>query len=330
MPSVFDRLPSAQDLLSRPVLRRLTQSLDRQIVVGRVKQYLSELKTQVEQASSEGKLPSITGLAERIARWIAEREQLGPQVVINATGNLFHVELVHAPLAESACAAMVSAAMSGVYHSDSANKALLATEDRLAKLVGAEAAWVGSSMSACLSLVFAAHFADRRVLIRRGDVIELTDGLRLSELAKGHGVDLAEVGASNLVRLDDFTEALQSEATAWLRMGADTLDEAKQPIDIAQVRSQSSQGIIVVEVLTHATVADWTDFGLPMLPVIGDRLAAGVDLVLFSGDCWLGGPAVGLVTGKKQLIEEIKHAVNRFTAGVDPVRVSGLEAALRM
>lgn len=334
MSSVFDRIPSVQDLLARPVIRRLTQSLDRQIVTGRVKQYLGELRAQFDQATNEGKIPSLSGLAERIARWIAEREQLGPRVVINASGNLFHGGMVHAPIAEAACSAMVSSALGGVFEAEGDRqdkpRSLIATEARLAQLTGAEAAFVCNSLSGAVSLLFAVLFAHRRVLIRRGDCIEFPDGLRLSDLAKLNQVDLTELGASNLVRHDDFAEALQTEAAAWLRIGAESIGEAGRPITPAEVQKLAKAELSVIEVLQQATVADWSQYGLDQLPVVGQRLAAGIDLVVFPGDRWLGGPAVGILAGKKSLIAELQRATERFAYQVDPLRAAGLDAALRL
>jgi len=328
MSSVFDRLPTPQDLLSRPAIRKLTETLDRKVVTERVKQYLGDIRSRFEQ-SPAANVPSLTGLAERIARWIAEHEQLGPQQVINATGDLFHRGLVHPPLAESACSAMASSALCGVPQSGAGN-GLDAANRRLAKLLGAESATAANNFSAAVSLMFASLFADRRVLIRRGDVIELADGLRLSDLARDHRVDLVEVGASNSVRADDFAKALESEAAGWLRIGPAAAGGRPDAIPVRPIREKAGGEFAVVDLLLEASVRDWSNHGLGTIPVAGDSLKAGADLVVFPGDRWLGGPAVGIVGGKQALIGQMQHSTQRFAAAVDPIRAAGYDAAVRI
>ncbi|MGH9820336.1 MAG: aminotransferase class V-fold PLP-dependent enzyme, partial [Pyrinomonadaceae bacterium] len=69
-------------------------------------------------------------------------------------------------------------------------------------------------------------------------------------------------------------------------------------------------------------------YGIRDEPVIAESIAAGVDLVSFSGDKLLGGVQSGIIAGRHELIEKIrKHPLYRALR-VDKIVYAALEVTL--
>ncbi|MCP3695210.1 MAG: L-seryl-tRNA(Sec) selenium transferase, partial [Planctomycetaceae bacterium] len=99
-------MPSVTELLEKPPLQRITNSLHRNVVVQHVRGFLDQLRSQVQTASDAIPIPGASELAERIAAWILVEEIPTLRPVLNATGILLHTGLGRAPLAAEAIEAM--------------------------------------------------------------------------------------------------------------------------------------------------------------------------------------------------------------------------------
>jgi L-seryl-tRNA(Ser) seleniumtransferase len=174
----------------------------------------------------------------------------------------------------------------------------------------------------------------RHVLVSRGELVEIGGGFRIPEIMESSGAILREVGSTNRTRLEDYRGAMSEGDTALIlkvhrsnfRITGFT-EEATLP-DLAELGKE--EGIGVVHDLGSGLLVDSALLGLPPEPRPTESLAAGVDVVAFSGDKLLGGPQAGILVGKREWIERMRRNPLCRALRVDKVALAGLEATLSL
>jgi L-seryl-tRNA(Ser) seleniumtransferase len=271
--------------------------------------------------------------SEMLSRVAASR----PTRVINATGVLLHTNLGRAPLWRKAAEA-ASAAATGY-----ANLELdIETGERggrgeymgelLRALTGAEAAMVVNNNAGALFLTLIALAAGRGVPVSRGELIEIGGSYRLPELMAATGAHLVEVGTTNRTRLSDYRKALAAGPALVLKVHPANyrIEGFTETVAIAELAALAgANGIPMAFDAGSGLLDDRTPWlagppppWLQGEPGIHQALAAGADLVMFSGDKLLGGPQAGIIVGRRHLIAELRnHPVARA------LRMSGTSLA---
>jgi L-seryl-tRNA(Ser) seleniumtransferase len=202
----------------------------------------------------------------------------------------------------------------------------------LSSITGAEAATVVNNNAAATLLILQTFAAGREVVVSRGQLIEIGGSFRLPEIMVASGAVLHEVGTTNRTRLADYEQAINDRTAMLLRahpsnfrMVGFTAEVAIKAIATVAHRF----GLIAVDDLGSGALFDLTAYGLPHEPCVGDSLAAGADLVCFSGDKLLGGPQCGLIVGRQALIEQLNVNPLMRTYRVGKLTLLALEATLR-
>jgi L-seryl-tRNA(Ser) seleniumtransferase len=208
---------------------------------------------------------------------------------------------------------------------------LIHAEAVLEKLTGAQAAVVVNNNASAVLLVLSALASRRRVVISRSQLVEIGGGFRVPDVMKQSGAKLVEVGTTNKVRLSDYREALQEPTALIMRahrsnfkiIGFTEEPELKEIVDAAHQANTA-----VVDDLGSGALLDTAKYGLAHEPTVQESLAAGADLVCFSGDKLLGGPQAGIILGRQDLVEKIrKHPLARAVRA-DKIGLAGLTATL--
>lgn len=334
MSSVLRNLPSVSELLDSPPLKSLVHRVNRNVVVSGVRQFLDDMRTQVQSAAAN--VPSAGELAQKIADWIATAERPGLQPVINATGVLLPAGLGRAPLAEEALAAV--AAVSRGYANVEIDLAsgehsprTAAVESMLTKLTGAEAAIVVNSSAAATLLALAALAAGREVIVSRGQLIEVGGDYRLPDLIRASGAVLREVGTTNKTRVGDYAAAIGERTAAVLRVHAsdsaiigDTAATSLSEL-VALARPHS---LPVIDGLGSGGLIDLSSYGVKGEPVASESIRAGADLVLLAGDKLLGGPQCGIIAGRRSLVQQLARHPLLAALEADKLTLAALAATL--
>ena len=256
--------------------------------------------------------------------------------VINATGVIIHTNLGRAPLSLAAQQATQQAAagystLEFDIASGKRGSRLRHAGDILCALTGVEAALVVNNNAAALVLLLSALALGREVIISRGQLVEIGGGFRVPEVMTQSGARLVEVGATNRTRPADYEQAITDQTALLLRAHASNFKmigftEEVALADIARIAHR--HGLLAVDDLGSGALLDTAAYGLAHEPTAQESLAAGADLVAFSGDKLLGGPQAGIIVGKKALIDQLKRHPLARAIRADKLCLAALSATL--
>ncbi len=331
------RIPSVNEVLENPSLKALVDKVSHNVVVTEVRSFLDTLRTDLQQKASDFNVPNVGELADRIAKWIMTDQAPPLRPVINATGILLHTGLGRSPLAQSALDELrsVAAGYASVevdLESGERSQRVRAVDKLLRELTGAEAALVVNNNAGATLLTLAAIARDHEVIVSRGHLVEIGGSYRLPDVMEASGTVLREVGTTNKTRLSDYADAIGDQTAALLRVHPSNYvisGFTAQPTLNELVELGQKHGLPVIDDIGSGALIDFSRFGLNE-PNTADSLAAGADVVLFSGDKLLGGPQCGIVLGRHDLIDKItKHPLTRALR-VDKMTLAALAATLRL
>ncbi len=332
--STLRSLPSVEALLQRPELE--ATSLPRPLLVEAARAELAEVRTHIKKEG--GAPPEARELAARIAARAQAEQRPELRRVLNATGVVLHTNLGRAPLsdpARSALAAIAEGYSNLEYDLASGRRGERGggVERWLQRLTGAEAALAVNNGAAALLLTLSTLAAGRKVVVSRGELVEIGGSFRIPEILEKSGATLVEIGTTNRTHLRDYQKALEKhkDVGAILRVHRSNFRvqgfTAQAAIEELTALARRRR-LPLIEDLGSGALVDLSSLGLEQEPTVRESLNAGCDVVTFSGDKLLGAPQAGLVLGKKSLVERIRRDPLARALRLDKLTLAALEATL--
>lgn len=329
------QLPSVDRLLQSPDAAQLTEAYGHALTVEALRATLSEVRAAIRDNGARH-LPTETTLLDEAQQWLQGLLEPTLRPLINATGIIVHTNLGRAPLSQAALAAVqaVGRGYSNLEYDIEAGQRgsrTIHAEALLARLTGAEAALVVNNNAAAVLLMLTTLCQGREVVISRGQLVEIGGGFRIPDVMAQSGARLVEVGTTNRTHLRDYAQAITENTAALLvahhsnyRIVGFTSEPALD--ELAQLAHQN--GLPLLYDQGSGALLDVAPYGLLHEPTVQEGLAAGCDVVAFSGDKLLGGPQAGILCGRAELIGRLKRHPLARAVRADKLCLAALSATL--
>jgi L-seryl-tRNA(Ser) seleniumtransferase len=325
-------LPQVQRLLEMPAAALLSSEFGRASVTQALRHALQEAREQIAAGLLAG-APDAEALIARCVPNLAARRRRGLRRTINATGIALHTNLGRAPLATEAIAAVADVA-AGYCNLEidlatgRRGSRTQAIETLLCELTGAEAALAVNNGAAAILLALSVLGNGGEVIISRGELVEIGGGFRVPDVIRQGGARLAEVGATNKTRLEDYRAAIGAETRVLLKVHQSNFRAIgfTSAISIAQLSGLARAHDLPLVADVGSGLLQKAAGALE--PTLREALADGADLVTCSGDKLLGGPQAGLILGRKSLVDPLRDHPLLRAIRLDKLSLAALEATL--
>ncbi|GAB6180460.1 L-seryl-tRNA(Sec) selenium transferase [Desulfotomaculum defluvii] len=335
--TLLRELPKVDQIMLHEVIAKLLLTTPRAVVVESIRNSIDSIRSAI----LDGQLDDLKQVQEMVIQkavtLVEKQTQPNLRRVINASGVVLHTNLGRALLSENARDTVnaVSSSFCNLeinLESGKRGSRYQPVEELLTRLTGAEAALVVNNNAAAVLLALGTLAKGKEVIVSRGQLVEIGGSFRIPEVMEQSGAILVEVGATNKTHPRDYQHGI-SENTALLLhvhtsnyriVGFTRETTVEELVQIGQTCH-----LPVMSDLGSGFLVDLAKYGLPKEPSVQETVAAGADIVTFSGDKLLGGPQAGIIVGKKYWIDKMK--INPLTRAVriNKFTVAALEATLR-
>jgi L-seryl-tRNA(Ser) seleniumtransferase len=332
------QLPPVNDVLKCEELRDYRNLLTQPFVITLLQAIFQETRGELAHSTSIIPRPAlISRIATELRDRIRESLSLSLCRVINASGVVLHTNLGRAPLPAEAIQELreVSVGYSNLEFDVATGvrgRRDNHAEKSLQRLLGCEAAVVVNNNAAAVLLVLNTLGEGGEVVASRGEQVEIGGSFRIPEVMAKSGARLREVGTTNRTRIKDYEKAINERTRLLLRVhpsnfrmiGFTERPSLEEFADLGRRRN-----IPTFEDLGSGCLIDMEFLGVHDEPVVQQSIAAGVDIICFSGDKLLGGPQAGIIAGKKLYIETVRRNPLFRALRVDKLTLSVLDYVLR-
>ena len=329
------RLPPVQRLLERPDTAALIEQFSRPAVVAALRTVLGQVRAELLQGAD---VPGDQDLLHRARHTLVAASQPVLRRVINATGIILHTNLGRAPMAAEVAAAVAEVASGYCNLEYDLEQGARGTRNQgieplLRELTGAEAALAVNNCAAAMLLALSALAGGGEVVVSRGELVEIGGGFRIPDVIRQGGARLVEVGTTNKTRISDYRDAITPATRVLLKVHQSNFQIVgfTETVEVAALAELArGTGLLVVDDLGSGTLSDLRRLGRPAETTVAESLAAGADVVAFSGDKLLGGPQAGLLAGRSKALDPLRRHPLLRALRLDKMTLVALEATLRL
>ena len=327
-------LPSVDELLHTDSGQQLIERYSRSMTLKAIRTSIAQARFYIREGATCPLPDELLSTAEQI---LDERQRPRLQPVINGTGVIINTNLGRSPLSTESLQAVqrVAEGYSNLEYELEAGERGSRHEhvsELLCELTGAEAALITNNNAAAVLLALSTLAAGREVIISRGQIVDIGGGFRVPDVMSQSGCSLIEVGTTNRTRLSDYEKAITERSALLLTVHPSNFQivgfsEATPVVALAELARQN--GLLLLDDLGSGCLLASERYGLRHEPMPQESIAAGADIVCFSGDKLLGGPQAGILVGKAATMKRISQHPLMRAVRIDKMTLAALEATLR-
>lgn len=334
--NLLRQIPAVDQLLLRPAIAAWVERTSRPFVVSEIQRLLQNLRESIRSGERAPVDLSAENVETALVDSLQDRIRPNLRTVINATGVILHTNLGRAPLSVAAQEALSAFSVNYTNLEYEIRTGRRSHRDKhlepmLQEVLGCEAATVVNNNAAAVFLILNTLAPGREVVVSRGELVEIGGSFRIPDIMTRSGAILREVGTTNKTRLQDYQDAINPNTALLLRVHPSNFRMSgftERPELSELVELSRASGIPLVEDIGSGCLVDLKPYGIIDEPVVQESLAAGVDLICFSGDKLLGGPQAGIIAGTRKLVDPIRKNPLMRTYRVEKLINGALQATL--
>jgi L-seryl-tRNA(Ser) seleniumtransferase len=337
--ALLRKLPGVDYVIDLWEKKAPIKTISRPVVVQSIRTTLEALRSQILTSTEppDEALFSDDALLHLTQEVAKRKMDFNLKRVVNATGVVIHTNLGRSLLAETVAehVAQMSSRYSNLefdLDKGARGSRYSAVEDVLCELSGAEAALVVNNNAGAVFLALETLAKGKEVIVSRGELVEIGGSFRIPDVMARSNAKLVEVGTTNRTHPKDYESAISSDTALLLKVHTSNYSIVGFTAEVSlqeMVTLGAKYHIPVMKDLGSGSFIDFSQYGLIKEPTVQETVAAGVDVVTFSGDKMLGGPQAGIIVGKEDFVDRIKKNPLNRALRIDKMTLAALEATLQ-
>jgi L-seryl-tRNA(Ser) seleniumtransferase len=329
------QLPSVDQLLGEENIQSLQHLYGRSLTLKALREVLRDIRQSVLR--EQGEIPNTAKIMNRVQFHLDSWVSPTLLAVTNASGVILHTNLGRAPLSAETLQAIQDAArgysnLEFDLATGKRGKRTIHASRLLSLLTGTDGGLIVNNNAGAVLLALAALTSRKNVLVSRTQLVEIGGGFRIPDVMRQSGAQLLEVGTTNRVHLSDFTDTLKTQDIAMVLVAHHSnfklIGFHSEPQLEEIVAAAHQFNVPVLHDIGSGALLDTAEFGLAHEPMVQESVAAGCDLVCFSGDKLVGGPQAGIIIGREALLQPIRTHPLARALRADKLALAGAAANL--
>lgn len=334
------KLPGVDQIFEITKTMSFIESVPKSVIVNSIRDVLEKRRKRILAADMDNLEESLSEnqVIDSVKETVAKTMALNLRHLVNATGVVVHTNLGRSLLPGEVVEniSRIASRYSNLEYdlvAGTRGSRYSVIEDIICEISGAPAALVVNNNAGAVLLCLDTIARGREVVISRGELVEIGGSFRIPDVMAKSGGILKEVGTTNRTHMMDYENAINDKTALLLKVHRSNYSVVGFTAEVSLkelVEMGHRRDIVVMEDLGSGTFIDFSKYGLVKEPTVQESVAAGADVVTFSGDKLLGGPQAGIIVGRAQILERIKKNPIARALRIDKMTLAALESTIRL